>query len=48
STILPTPDADSWLERELAALINAPIGTSAVSGASAVWRPNSRAPPILV
>ncbi|MFL5015990.1 MAG: hypothetical protein ACJ8EW_07360 [Rhizobium sp.] len=48
STILPTPDADSWLERELAALINAPIETSAVSGASAVWRPNSRAPPLLV
>jgi hypothetical protein len=48
SVILPTPDADSWLERELTSLINAPIETSAVSGASAVWRPNSRAPPTLV
>ncbi|MBY3222028.1 hypothetical protein [Rhizobium laguerreae] len=45
SVILPTPDAGSWLER--ASLINAPIETSAVAGASAVSRPNSRAPPIL-
>lgn len=48
STILPTPDAGSWLERKLASLINSPIETSAVAGVSAVSRPNSRAPPILV
>ncbi|MBY5863319.1 hypothetical protein [Rhizobium leguminosarum] len=47
SVILPTPDAGSWLERKFASLINAPIETSAVAGASAVSRPNSRAPPIL-
>jgi hypothetical protein len=47
SVILPTPDAGSWLERKFASLINAPIETSAVAGASAVSRPNSRAPPVL-
>ncbi|ARQ58426.1 UNVERIFIED_ORG: hypothetical protein GGE64_000271 [Rhizobium etli] len=48
SVILPTPDAGSWLERKLASLINAPIETSAVAGASAVSRANSRAPPVLI
>ncbi|MBY5755283.1 hypothetical protein HFO07_01145 [Rhizobium leguminosarum] len=47
STILPTPDAASWLERKFASLINVPIEISAVAGASAVSRANSRAPPIL-
>ncbi|MCH4546444.1 hypothetical protein MK632_11740 [Rhizobium changzhiense] len=47
SVILPMPDSDSWFERKFASLINAPIETSAVAGASAVSRPNSRAPPIL-
>jgi hypothetical protein len=47
SVILPAPDAGSWLERKLAALINAPIETSAVASVSAVSRPNSRAPPVL-
>ena len=47
SVILPAPDAGSWLERKLAALINAPIETSAVDSVSAVSRPNSRAPPVL-
>ncbi|TBY03764.1 hypothetical protein [Rhizobium laguerreae] len=47
SVILPTPDAGSWLERKFASLINVPIETSAVAGASAVIRPNSRAPPVL-
>ncbi|MBY3523099.1 hypothetical protein HFN70_29155 [Rhizobium laguerreae] len=47
SVILPTPDVGSWLERKFASLINAPIETSAVAGASAVSRPNSRAPPVL-
>ena len=48
SVILPTPDAGSWLERKLASFVNSPIETSAVAGASAVSRPNSRAPPIPV
>ncbi|EGE58098.1 UNVERIFIED_ORG: hypothetical protein GGI63_003523 [Rhizobium esperanzae] len=48
SVILPTPDADSWLERKLASLINPPIETAAVAGVSAVTRPNSRAPPVLI
>ncbi|ANL40730.1 MULTISPECIES: hypothetical protein [Rhizobium] len=48
SVILPTPDAGSWLERKLASLINPPIETSAVAGVSAVSRPNSRAPPVLI
>lgn len=47
SVILPTPDAGSWLERKLGSLINAPTETSAVAGAGAVSRANSRAPPIL-
>ncbi|MBY5783034.1 hypothetical protein HFN62_04585 [Rhizobium leguminosarum] len=47
SVILPMPDAGSWLERKVGSLINAPIETSAIDGASAVSRPNSRAPPIL-
>ncbi|EJT05380.1 hypothetical protein [Rhizobium sp. CCGE 510] len=47
SVILPAPDSGSWLERKLAALVNSPIGSAAVSGARAVSRPNSRAPPIL-
>ncbi|NKK78686.1 hypothetical protein [Rhizobium leguminosarum] len=47
SVILPMPDAGFWLERKLASLINAPIEMSAVAGASAVSRPNSRAPPVL-
>ncbi|MBB4233795.1 hypothetical protein [Rhizobium esperanzae] len=45
--ILPAPDAGSWLERKLGSLINSPIETSAITGASAVIRPNSRAPPVL-
>ena len=48
STILPTPDAGSWLERKLASLVNPPMDTAAAASASAVWRPNSRAPPTLV
>ncbi|MBB3134961.1 hypothetical protein FHS26_002699 [Rhizobium pisi] len=48
SVILPTPDAGCWLERKLASFVNSPIETSAVAGASAVSRPNSRAPPIPV
>ena len=47
SVLLPTPDAGSWLERKLASLVNSPIETSAVPGARAVSRPNSRAPPVL-
>ena len=47
SVILPAPDAGSWLERKLASLVNSPIETSAVPGARAVSRPNSRAPPVL-
>ncbi|PDS77516.1 hypothetical protein [Rhizobium sp. L43] len=47
SVILPAPDAGSWLERKLGSLINSPIETSAVADASAVIRPNSRAPPVL-
>ncbi|ACE91303.1 hypothetical protein AMC83_CH02344 [Rhizobium phaseoli] len=48
SVILPTPDMGSWLERKLASLINPPIETAAVAGVSAVSRPNSRAPPVLI
>ncbi|ANL34441.1 hypothetical protein [Rhizobium phaseoli] len=48
SVILPTPDAGSWLERKLASLINPPIESAAVAGVSAVSRPNSRAPPVLI
>ncbi|OWV75109.1 hypothetical protein ATY76_25215 [Rhizobium sp. R339] len=48
SVILRTPDAGSWLGRKVASLVNAPIETAAVAGASAVSRANSRAPPILV
>ncbi|KPH08263.1 hypothetical protein CO657_09485 [Rhizobium acidisoli] len=47
SVLLPTPDAGSWLERKLASFVNSPIETSAVPGARAVSRPNSRAPPVL-
>ncbi|EJC79421.1 hypothetical protein Rleg4DRAFT_1014 [Rhizobium leguminosarum bv. trifolii WSM2297] len=47
SVVLPAPDVGSWLERKLGSLLNSPIETSAVVGASAVIRPNSRAPPIL-
>ncbi|MBB3912940.1 hypothetical protein [Rhizobium fabae] len=48
SVMLPTPDAGCWLERKLASVVNSPIETSAIAGASAVSRPNSRAPPIPV
>ncbi|RUM25506.1 hypothetical protein EFQ99_12225 [Rhizobium vallis] len=48
SVILPTPDAGCWLDRKLASLVNSPIETPAVAGASTVSRPNSRAPPIPV
>ncbi|MDF0699820.1 hypothetical protein PYR71_25675 [Rhizobium sp. MC63] len=48
SVILPTPDAGSWLERKFASFINSPIETAAFAGASAVSRPNSRAPPVLI
>ncbi|MBX5161028.1 MULTISPECIES: hypothetical protein [unclassified Rhizobium] len=47
TVILPAPDAGSWLERKLASLVNSPIETAAVTGARAVSRANSRAPPIL-
>ncbi|QKK23686.1 hypothetical protein [Rhizobium hidalgonense] len=47
SVILTAPDAGSWLERKLGSFLNPPVETSAVAGASAVVRPNSRAPPIL-
>lgn len=48
SVILPTPAAGSWLERKLASFINPPIETAAVARVSAVGRPNSRAPPVLI
>ncbi|WP_049735098.1 hypothetical protein [Rhizobium ecuadorense] len=47
SIVLSTPDAGAWLQGKFASLVNSPVETSAVAGASAVSRPNSRAPPIL-
>ncbi|OWV83937.1 hypothetical protein ATY75_05050 [Rhizobium sp. N122] len=47
SVVLPAPDAGSWLERKLASLINAPAEAFTFTGARAVSRPNSRAPPVL-
>jgi hypothetical protein len=48
SVMLPSPQDSAWLHRGFAALDN-PLGEfSAIRGTSAVARPNSRAPPVLL